>query len=130
MPQTILRICVTCRRNAEAELAEADRDGARLYRALAAEADDSLRVEEVRCLSGCKRACTAVIAAPDKWAYVLCEIDPDTQGLDLLDYARRHGETPDGQVPWCERPDSLRRKTLARIPPLETSPGAKRDEAA
>ncbi len=134
MERTLLRVCVTCRRDPTREVAEEERDGARFLRAVEAEAaaleSAGIEVEEVRCLSGCKRACTAVMAAAGKWTYVLCELDPETDGPALLDYARRFHKSENGQVPWRERPESLRRKTLARIPPLEQPQAAKRNEAA
>ncbi len=131
---SVLRICVTCRRDRTLEVADGDRDGARLYRELETEADalaaKGVRLEEVRCLSGCKRACTAVLSGAGKWSYVLCEIDPDADPAALIDYAERFARTEDGQVPWRERPESLRRKTLARIPPLETRQPSEKVKAA
>jgi len=129
-----LRVCVTCRRERETEASEEERDGARLLRALDCHADElsraGMRVEEVRCLSGCKRACTAVLSGPGKWSYVLCEIDPEQGAADLADYALSYAGAADGQVPWRERPESLRRRTLARIPPLESAKTSRREEAA
>ncbi len=134
MEPTVLRVCVTCRRDPTHEVAESERDGARFLRQIEAEADAlaeaGIAVEEVRCLSGCKRACTAVMAAPGKWTYVLCDLDPETDGPALLDYTRRFHGSDNGQVPWRERPESLRRKTLARIPPLDRPKRAERGEAA
>lgn len=139
MSQTAsLRICVTCRRDPEAAAAPEERDGARLYARLEAErqrlAEAGIGLSEVRCLSGCKRACTALLTGAGKWSYVLCEVDPETAAGDLVDYAERYAASADGQVAWRERPESLRRKTLARIPPLEpaapTSDTNERDEAA
>ncbi|MEQ8651105.1 MAG: DUF1636 domain-containing protein [Kiloniellales bacterium] len=134
MEQTVLRVCVTCRRDPTQEVAEGERDGARFLRALESEsaalASSGITLDEVRCLSGCKRACTAVMAGTGKWTYVLCDLDPETDAAALLDYTQRFHATDNGQVPWRERPESLRRKTLARIPPLETPQSAKRGEAA
>ncbi len=134
MERTVLRVCVTCRRDPTREVADGERDGARFYRALldasAELAKAGIALEEVRCLSGCKRAITAAMAATGKWTYVLCDLDPESDGPTLLEYARRFAGTDNGQVPWRERPESLRRKTLARIPPLDRPNTAKRDEAA
>ncbi len=131
---SVLRICVTCRQDRSKDVADADRDGARLYRALEADADHlaakGVRLEEVRCLSGCKRACTAVMSGSGKWSYVLCEIDPESDPAALIDYAERYARAEDGQVPWRERPESLRRKTLARIPPLEQRQPSEKVKAA
>jgi len=124
---TWLQICVTCRRDREAEIVE-PRDGQRLYDKLKAQypsgvigdtADGTtLRLAESRCFSGCKRACTAAMTAEDKWSFVLCEIDPDRSGEDLVTFAKLYTAADDGMVPWRERPESLRKLVLARIPPL------------
>ncbi|GAB5468268.1 MAG: DUF1636 domain-containing protein [Rhodospirillales bacterium] len=129
---SVLRICVTCRRDRETAVADEQRDGARLYRALEVDrprlAAAGVDLEEVRCVSGCKRACTAVLSAAEKWSYVLCDIDGEVEREDLIDYALRYAAAEDGQIPWRERPEALRRKTLARIPPLPTT--AKKEQAA
>ncbi len=134
MDETLLRVCVTCRRDSSQQVADSDRDGARFYRALEESADKlaaaGIRLEEIRCLSGCKRACTAVMAAAGKWTYVLCDMDPESDAQALIDYTERFHRSDNGQVPWRERPESLRRKTLARIPPLDHTEATKKDEAA
>lgn len=134
MHKTVLSVCVTCRRDPSREVAESERDGARFLRTLEAEAEAlesaGITLEEVRCLSGCKRACTAVMAGAGKWTYVLCELDPESDVAALLDYTQRFHASDNGQVPWRERPESLRRKTLARIPPLEAPQAAKTEKAA
>tara|TARA_E500000305_G_scaffold60438_1_gene48224 strand:+ start:473 stop:598 length:126 start_codon:yes stop_codon:yes gene_type:complete len=38
---------------------------------------------------------------------------------DLCDLATRYSESDNGIVAWRERPDSLRRNVIARIPPLD-----------
>jgi predicted metal-binding protein len=114
-----LYVCVTCR--AEGSDPNADRPGARLYRALtraAAARGCDLRIEPVECLSVCKRPCTVAVAAPGRWTYVYGDLDPEHGAETVLDGVGRYAGTPDGIVPWRERPQAFRTGVVARIPPL------------
>ena len=110
-----LFVCVTCRR--EGDPPDAVRPGARLYAALKAEAAD-LDVQPVECLSNCTRSCTAAVAAPGKWTYVVGHLDPDRNVPDMVHFARLHRASADGLTVWRERPDHVRKNTIARVPPM------------
>jgi len=110
-----LFVCITCRREADPP---ADvRPGARLYAALKAHATD-LEVVPVECLSNCTRSCTAAVAAPGKWTYVVGHLDPERNVEDMLAFARLHRASADGLTAWRERPDHVRKNTIARVPPM------------
>ncbi len=110
-----LFVCVTCRREGDppAEL----RRGARLHATLKARAPD-LEVVAVECLSNCTRACSAAVAAPGKWTYVIGDLDPERNVDDMLAFARAHTEAADGLPAWRERPVHVRQHTIARVPPM------------
>jgi predicted metal-binding protein len=108
-----LFVCITCRR--DGDLAEV-RPGARLYTALKAVGD--LDVQPVECLSNCTRACTAAVGAPGKWTYVVGHLDPDRHVADMVQFARLHTASADGLTVWRERPEHVRKNTIARVPPL------------
>jgi predicted metal-binding protein len=117
-----LYVCVTCRRS---DLPEGEtRPGEQLHRALSvairAEALSlpHVTINPVECLSGCKRACTIALAGPGRWTYVYGDLDPETSVAPVLDGLRRYGATPDGLVPWRDRPSIFRKGVLARIPPF------------
>lgn len=110
-----LFVCVTCRR--EGDLPDAPRSGARLYAALKDRAAD-VDVAPVECLSNCTRSCSAAVAAPGKWTYVVGDLDPEINVEDMLSFARTHEAAPDGLTPWRERPVHVRQHTIARVPPL------------
>lgn len=111
-----LFVCVTCRR--EGDDPAAPRRGARLFEAVSAQAD-GLEVAPVECLSNCQRGCSAAVAAPGKWTYVIGDLDPETTTADILQFARQHQAAPDGLTVWRERPEHVRKNTIARIPPLK-----------
>lgn len=110
-----LFVCITCRRAADPP---ADVwPGARLYAALKAEAND-LDVQPVECLSNCTRSCTAAVAAPGKWTYIVGHLDPDQNVSDMVQFARLHRASADGLTVWRDRPVHVRKNTIARVPPI------------
>lgn len=115
-----LYVCVTCRAGDTPD--DAPRPGAQLYRALDAalagqEGNGHFRVEPVECLSVCKRPCTVAVSSQGRWTYIYGDLDPATAAETILDGVARYAETPDGIVPWRERPVALRKGVIARIPP-------------
>ncbi|MFI5034022.1 MAG: DUF1636 family protein [Reyranellales bacterium] len=110
-----LFVCVTCRR--EGDPPDAVRAGARLYAALKSEAGET-DVQPVECLSNCTRSCTAAVAAPGKWTYVVGHLDPDQHVSDMVQFARLHRASADGLTVWRDRPVHVRKNTIARVPPM------------
>ena len=117
-----LHVCVLCRLSAEEDV----RSGRRLHDALVAaqlrgEQDGarpaSVRIVPVDCLSNCNRSCSVAFAGPNRWTYVYGGLSPDSAAA-VLDGAARYAASPDGIVPWRERPEALRQGLVARIPPL------------
>ena len=119
LPETVLYVCTTCRGAGEAS---DERPGARLLAALRYEAPVAgLRIEGVECLSVCKRPCTVAVASPGRWTYVYGDLDPAIAAPAILDGVRLYAATPDGLVPWRERPDIFRKGVIARIPPRDAA---------
>jgi predicted metal-binding protein len=119
---TILYVCVTCRGPA-ADATVAIRPGARLLAAveqrLAAESDRGIAVVPANCLSNCPRGCSAAVAASGKWTYVIGDLDPDLHAGDIVDFARLHRAHEQGVPEWRERPEHVRKHTIARVPPVK-----------
>jgi predicted metal-binding protein len=111
-----LFVCITCRPAGDAGLPP--RPGARLYAALKEQATD-LEVVPVECLSNCSRSCSAAVSAPGKWTYVVGHLDPDRHVDDILQFARQHRAHDDGLPVWRERPEHVRKNTIARVPPMK-----------
>jgi predicted metal-binding protein len=115
-----LLVCVTCKSGQEPMgpgLFEA------LQRRLAGEPDIALKA--VECLSVCKRPCTVALAASGKWTYVVGDLTLESHLEDIVVAARRYAASPEGVVPWRERPLCFRKGVVSRTPPLttaETSP--------
>ena len=116
-----LFVCVTCRR--EGDPPDGIRPGARLHAALKEQAGD-LDVQSVECLSNCSRSCTAAIAAPGKWTYVVGNLDPERHVADMVQFARLHRASADGLTVWRDRPVHVRQNTIARVPPMPAKESA------
>ena len=115
-----LYVCMTCRGNGEV-IAGEPRPGARLLAAIeqgSAEAGEGIAVVGVECLSNCARSCSAAVAAPGKWTYVIGNLDPEQHASDILAFARQHSAHELGLPVWRERPEHIRKNTIARIPPM------------
>lgn len=116
LPPTELLVCATCRR-------ADDPDGLRAGPALlAALADlplpEGLRITPVDCLQNCGAGCTVALRGAGRWTYVFGQIDPATDATMLLAGAAQYHATPDGLIPWRDRPEHFKRACVARIPPL------------
>lgn len=69
----------------------------------------------VSCLAACDRGCTAAIAMPGRWTWLLGHLGPE-KAEDLLAYARLYAASPRGTVMPSRRPASLADMVLGRLP--------------
>ena len=110
-----LYVCTTCRAG-EAVEDDTMRPGAVLHRALqAGGAPEGVRIVGVECLSACKTGAAIALSAPGKWTYVYGHMTPD-DAAEILAGAAAYAATPDGLVPWRERPVIFRKQSVARVP--------------
>ncbi|WP_348670985.1 DUF1636 domain-containing protein [uncultured Paracoccus sp.] len=119
--QVELLVCTRCQQ-AEGTPATDERPGAVLFRQLSDADLDGVTVTPVECLSNCTQGCTLALRGPGRWTYVYGRFDPEAH-LDIVrEGATKYAATPDGVVPWRERPDHFRKNCIARIPPLDPTP--------
>jgi predicted metal-binding protein len=116
--RAILHVCTTCRGTAPGDDPNAPRPGAVLHDTLRHAAPDGVQVRAVECLSACSQGCSVALSGPGKWSYVYGRLTPG-DAADILSGAAAYAGTPDGIVPWRERPAIFRKQSLARIPPQE-----------
>jgi len=116
-----LYICISCRCRGADETAEGEAaDGRRLHdvvKALVAEMGASAPVDVLPtlCFANCERGCTAGIAAPGKWSYLVGELSPELAG-DLLTYCAAYTKAKTGVVLPSGRPASMQTSVIARFP--------------
>lgn len=119
MSPTELLICTRCRRGQKVA-EDAERPGAILYRRVVARGVEGVKITPVECLSNCLHGCSIVLRGAGRWIYVYGRLDETTDVETIREGAERYRATPDGLVPWRERPEHFRKNCIARIPPLET----------
>ncbi len=114
---TIIFVCTTCRRGDEAFEPAQGRSGYKFYQKMTelAQNDSRFIVQSVECLSSCSSGCNVTYAAKDKWSYGFGDLDL-TQVDNALSVAKLHYQSSDGVIPWNERPDAIRRKSMSRMP--------------
>ncbi len=118
--QVELLVCTRCRQ--EQEVTEgAERPGAALFRQLAESGIAGATITPVECLSNCSQGCTLALRGPGRWTYVYGRFDPVAHLDTVREGVAKYAETPDGLVPWRERPEHFRKNCIARIPPLDAT---------
>ena len=111
-----LYICVTCRRAGEPD---EPRPGELLAIAASAAAQGSgVNVTRVKCLANCNRAASAAMRANGSWTYIFGELDASCAGA-LITGTRMLADAADGILPWRGRPELLKGRLIARVPPLD-----------
>jgi predicted metal-binding protein len=114
-------ICTTCRAEGEPLEPREARSGARLHAALtAARGEGDPEVAGVECFSVCKRPCTMSFSAPGAWTYVYGDFPADADPSEIFAAARLYAASPQGLIPWRERPAAFKKGVVARLPPMES----------
>lgn len=123
MTASTLYVCTTCRSSTDGANADGMRAGARLLSAVERAAGEDYpvsRIVGVECLSNCSRGCTIAVGAPGKWTYVIGNLEAEQHAADVLAFARQHSAHETGVTVWRERPEHIRKNTIARVPPMNS----------
>ncbi|MCW4590558.1 DUF1636 domain-containing protein [Gluconacetobacter entanii] len=112
-PAIHIHVCVTCLRGLPVGAPPPGRD---LHEAMRERAQGtSVVVHEVRCLAACDRGCTAIVAMPGKWGWLLGHLGPE-KADDLMTYLAAYAASRSGSVMPSRRPASLSDMVLGRFP--------------
>lgn len=115
-----LNICITCTAS-NADGQSDPRHGKQLFdrmQEVFETRDLPFDLHPAECLTNCKSGCSIALNGAGKWGYVYGNVDPESMIDDLCELADKYAQSEDGIVAWRERPESLRRNVIARIPPL------------
>jgi predicted metal-binding protein len=117
----IITVCTSCR---AAGVEREDAPGRSLLTAVeaAAAGHPELMVRPTQCLSVCKRVCTVALSGEGKYTFLFGDLDPASDADAVVAMARACAAAEHGFVPWKERPEVLRKGTIARVPPPGWSP--------
>jgi predicted metal-binding protein len=110
-----LYICITCRRPGEPD---EPRPGELLASATSAAAQGSgVVITPVKCLANCNRGTSAAMRANGSWTYIFGGLD-ESCAAALITGTRMLADAADGILPWRGRPELLKGRLIARVPPL------------
>lgn len=79
---------------------------------------DGLTARKVACLGNCDCDCRLALADPDRWSWMLGDVDPRTDGAFLREVLALWVKAPNGLIPKTDRPEALTEKALGRMPPV------------
>lgn len=88
---------------------------AELYQSWSLKAD--FAIEELVCLSACKRPCAIALTAVNKTSLMFGDLSPLDSADAILQLCEQYYASTDGIIPRKERPEILQQGILARIPP-------------
>ena len=113
-----ITVCISCR-NKGSDCLPGCELIAKLRAAIDAAGDtvtEEFEISGVACMAGCDRPCTVAYHGTRKATYLFGDMEPDADIDDLVAFAKQYAVLPNG---WCssvDRPDNLRKTTLARAP--------------
>jgi predicted metal-binding protein len=110
----VVSVCISCR---AAEGANDASPGSDLLTNLRERLPPGVALRPVQCLSVCKRPATVALTGRGRYTYLFGDIDPACGVDDLLACIETYRTREHGYMLWRERPETLRRGVLARIPP-------------
>jgi predicted metal-binding protein len=117
----IITVCTCCRHDGTERENAPGKDLLAAIEA-AAHGHPNLIVRPTQCLSVCKRVCTVSLSGDGKYTFLFGDLDPAKDADAVVDMAKACAAAEHGFVPWKERPESLRKGIIARVPPPGWSP--------
>jgi predicted metal-binding protein len=113
----VVYVCITCGQAGEPD--REPRPGALLADATErAAAGTEVEVRRLRCLANCTRGPTAAMRCNGSWTYVFGDLDPACADA-LIAGARLLAGSAGGILPWRGRPEPLKGRMIARVPPTD-----------
>ena len=117
-----LHICTSCRTRGAPREPKEGRPGYQLYQQVRDAVEggplrDHVSVQPATCLSICPRPCGIALSSPGRWTYLFGDQQPETTVDDILACITLYIESSEGFMARAERPQSLRKGILGRVPP-------------
>lgn len=75
-----------------------------------------LEIRPVGCLWICRQACAVALQSADRPTYLFTHLPGMASAADLMQFSALYLDSAEGQVPWKQIPQGLRKQTIARIP--------------
>ena len=126
MSQETLLVCILCQSSQtearQAGLSEGQFLFNQLQDGLETSSEACIRLQPVRCMGACDRACVVAFMAPNKLTFILSQLSPSNSVPDLLKFSRQYITASDGKVPHKDRPATIKQNIHAVLPPLPNQP--------
>ncbi|GAB4350883.1 MAG: hypothetical protein OHK0047_44840 [Leptolyngbyaceae cyanobacterium] len=126
MSQETLLVCILCRSSqteaGQAGLSEGQFLFNQLQDGLETISEACIRLQPVRCMGACDRACVVAFTAPNKLTFILSQLSPSNSVSDLLEFSRQYITASDGKAPYKDRPATVKQNIHAVLPPLPNQP--------
>lgn len=128
--QHVLYVCTTCGEHSKSVSPNtiSQRGGEKLLERLQTLHQDwplreSFTIQAVKCMGVCERDCAVAFIAEGKRTYLFGNLPTDDSRLEetasaVLDCARQYHTQTEGVLSYFDRPELLKTRVLARIPPL------------
>ena len=119
----VLHVCTSCRASGAPREPKEGRAGFILYQRLSQAFDasslkDQVEVIPTPCLSICPRPCGIALSRGGSWTYLFGDQDPNQTTQDVVECVSFYLQSPEGVMARAQRPESLRRSILGRVPPM------------
>ncbi|MBM0742442.1 DUF1636 domain-containing protein [Phormidium sp. CLA17] len=117
-------VCTTCGKNQQNDQSDGDRLFAQLQiRHKTWLLQQSVSIQPVKCMGVCEQDCAIALVSPGKRTYLFGNLPTDKARIDstataVLDCASQYQAKSDGALAYCDRPELLKTRVLARIPPV------------
>ena len=83
---------------------------------------NDLTLHGVACMNGCSRACTVALQAGGKFTYYFGDLGNDAEtAAQVVQCARLHHGSQDGNLLRNDRPELLRNGMMAKLPALQSA---------
>ncbi len=134
-PHTIF-VCTTCGKNQQDDRSDGDRLLAQLQTLhKTSSLQQSVSIQPVKCMGVCEQDCAIALVSPGKRTYLFGNLPTDPARIEstataVLDCASQYQAKADGALAYGDRPELLKTRVLARIPPLVNSPALQEEPHA
>ena len=117
-----LHVCTSCREPGTPREPKERRPGFVLYQQLQEAFSKSpllqrVKVKHAECLSICPRPCGIALSSSGAWTYLFGDQQPNLTVHEIVDCVALYLESTKGFMKRAQRPKSLRKSILGRVPP-------------
>ncbi|AFY91691.1 DUF1636 domain-containing protein [Chamaesiphon minutus] len=127
MNRHVLSVCTSCASAHRMKQAIHRSGGERLLAQLQtidrAAPVEGLSIEPNQCLGACDRPCAIAFNAPGKYIYLFGDLPVDDEQLastaaEVMKFASQYHAKSDGTISYLKCPELLKKRVVAKIPPL------------